>query len=725
MVKKEWQLIWKDKKFALSIMVMCFMPILYAGMLLYAFWDPYDRLNELPVAIVNEDQGAELQGEAIDLGRELTDELLGNKDLNFIQVEAADAEQRLLDEDYYLLVRIPSNFSQHATTLLDDEPKKLELEYVVNEGANFLSSQIGGNAIESIRSKVNEEVAKTYATELYEAIAKLGDGYVEAADAASQIQDGAVKLADGSTELKDYLYQLASSTVTLSDGTTTLQQGINKASTGATELASGAANVTTGAAQLQQGMESAADGATTVAQAVTAYTAGVTELVEGQVAVQQGQQQLQEGLQSVAQNSSAIYEGTTGLQAGAANVAAGITQLREQLAAMDLPVEQAAQLEATLTALTEGSTSVATGVAGLAASTEQLAQGTAMLSQSGTSLVTGQTQVVQGLNELAAKAPDLQQGAQSLQQGNMTLAQNMQELTAGTVTLADGASTLRNGLADISAGSTTLSSGTTELAAKSSELAEGSMSLVDGTTELQDGSGELAKSLADAGEEAVINSSDKQIEMTVSPVELKETVYNKVDNYGSGFAPYFISLGLFVGALLLTNVYPYVQPAGHPTGLWRWFASKTSVIAVVGLFQIIFTYGLLVWILGVEVESNMWLLATITIASFSFLAIVQVVTVVLGDVGRFLALIFLIVQLAGSAGTFPLELLPAPLQAVHNFLPMSYSVHALRAAISTNDVSVLTHSLTILGTIGIVSIIISFTFFALLYKRRYSKVQEA
>ncbi|MER2107765.1 MAG: YhgE/Pip domain-containing protein [Solibacillus sp.] len=726
MLKKEWQSIWQDKKFTLSIIVMFFMPLLYAGMLLYAFWDPYHNLEKLPVAIVNEDIGAELDGEPLQLGDDLTEELLGNKDLNFIEIAADEAERGLLNEEYYLLVRVPENFSQHATTLLDAEPKKMELEYLVNEGSNFLSAQIGGNAIEKIRVKVNEEVAKTYATGLYEAITKLGDGFVEAADAATKIEDGVTKVADGSKELKGYLYDLAAGTVTLSDGTTALQKGVNSAANGAGELAAGAANLTNGATSLQQGMQDAANGASELASGVEAYTSGVADVATGQQSALNGQEQLQQGITSIAENSSSLAEGATSLQQGATNVAQGFSQLQQQLEALKatMPEEQAAQLTATLNALQEGTTGLQQGAENLATGATGLQQGAGQLEASGSELLAGHTQIAQGLGQLTANTESLQQGAQGLQQGTATIADKMGELTAGTVKLADGTNSLTNGLQEIRDGANSLTEGTSELSSKSYELADGSTSLVDGADELKDGSGKLATSLADAGEEAQVSSTDKQIEMTVSPVELKETVYNEVDNYGVGFAPYFISLGLFVGALLLTNVYPYVQPVGQPTGLVSWFMSKSSVVVVVAVFQMILTYTLFM-VLGVEVESTGWLIAVICISSFAFMALVQVLTVVLGDVGRFLALIFLVVQLAGSAGTFPLELLPAPLQTVHHFLPMSYSVHAFRAALSTNDTAVLTQSLTVLGTIGVVSVIISFTFFALLYKRRYSKGQQA
>lgn len=727
MLKKEWLSIWKDKKLTLSIAVMFFMPLLYAGMLLYAFWDPYNKLDALPVAIVNEDKGAVLEGEPLQLGDELIAELLDNKELNFIEVESDKANEGLLNEEYYLLVRVPEDFSQHATTLLDDQPKKIELEYYSNEGSNYLSSQIGGKAIETIRAKVNDEVAKTYATNLYDVITKLGNGYTDASDAANQINDGVTKVADGSQEMKDYLYQLAASTVTLSDGTSKLYDGVRKATTGASELATGASKLNDGATQIQVGMSDAASGAASVAQGVTDYTNGVSQAAAGHREALQGQQKLQDGIASLASNSAALTGGANSLQAGATELTQGFSQLKQQLAELTatMPEEQAAQLNATLASLNEGSQSLAAGASSLAEGTTQLSQGAASIQQNGTAILNGQQQVAQGLTKLEQSTATLQQGSKAVQQGNATLAEKMAELTAGTSNVVAGANALRTGLVEIGDGSSKLSSGTAELASKSNELAQGSEALVDGSKKLKEGSADLASSLADAGEESSINVSDDKIDMTINPVELKETVYNEVENYGVGFAPYFISLGLFVGALLLTNVYPFVQPAVRPTGVWNWFASKSSVIVLVGAFQMLLTYVLLRFGLGVQVENDWWLIATICISSFAFLAIVQVLTVLFGDVGRFIALIFLVLQLAGSAGTFPVELLPTPLQTVHNWLPMSYSVHAFRAAISTNDTSVLTHSLMVLGTIGIICVIISFAFFALLYKKRYSKPQEA
>src|SRR5690606_4425994 len=107
-----------------------------------AFWDPYDHLADLPVAIVNEDQGADFEGKELQLGSDLVDKLKESGDFNFQFVNKEQGYKDLKNQEYYMLIEIPSEFSSNATTLLDDHPEKLKLVYVPNESYNFLSSQI-------------------------------------------------------------------------------------------------------------------------------------------------------------------------------------------------------------------------------------------------------------------------------------------------------------------------------------------------------------------------------------------------------------------------------------------------------------------------------------------------------------------------------------------------------------------------------------------------------
>ena len=158
----------------------------------------------------------------------MSDKLIESEQFNFISVSKEEADQGLLNEDYYLLIEIPENFSQHATTLLDENPQKMVITYKANEGYNFFSSQIGETAMKKIRSEVNEQVSATYAEQLFESITKLGDGFAEASDGAGKLKDGATEISTGASDLKGYLEQLASSTIELKMVPIQLQMEFNR-----------------------------------------------------------------------------------------------------------------------------------------------------------------------------------------------------------------------------------------------------------------------------------------------------------------------------------------------------------------------------------------------------------------------------------------------------------------------------------------------------------------
>src|SRR5690606_17843228 len=211
--------------------------------------------------IVNMDEGANFDGKQLALGDELVDKLMEGNNFNIQEVSKADAEKGLKNQDYYIAIEIPDNFSEHATTLLDENPEKLTIVYKPNEGFNFLSAQIGETAMDRIRAEVNEKVASTYSEKLFASIAEMGDGFGDAAEGAGKLNDGAIELSDGATDLKGYLEQLASSTVTLADGSNQLAKGAQDAAKGASDLNKGIGTLASGTEELRNGAEKASAGA--------------------------------------------------------------------------------------------------------------------------------------------------------------------------------------------------------------------------------------------------------------------------------------------------------------------------------------------------------------------------------------------------------------------------------------------------------------------------------
>ena len=125
---------------------------------------------------MNQDEGAELNGEQLEIGDDLVKNLKKSNTFDFDIVNKKQGYQGLEDQKYYILVEIPDNFSKNATTLLEDEPQKLEIKYVPNEGANFLSAQIGETAMKEIKAEISKEIVATYSESIFEKVTEMAAG---------------------------------------------------------------------------------------------------------------------------------------------------------------------------------------------------------------------------------------------------------------------------------------------------------------------------------------------------------------------------------------------------------------------------------------------------------------------------------------------------------------------------------------------------------------------
>ncbi|WP_144512209.1 YhgE/Pip domain-containing protein [Bacillus sp. FJAT-22090] len=724
MIKAQWKAILTNRKLLIPIIAILFIPVLYAGMFLWAFWDPYAGLEDLPVAIVNSDEGAEMEGLELKLGETLKDKLIDSKQFNFKSVSKKEALQGLEDQDYYLLIEIPENFSQHATTLLDEQPEKMVITYKANEGYNFLASQIGGTAMDRIRAEVNKEVTSTYAEQLFDSITKIGDGFAEASDGAGQLKDGASEIDNGANDLKGYLEQLASSTIELRDGTNTVVDGIQSAAKGSTQLNDGISKLTDGSTQLADGANQTATGAGALKKGISDYTAGVAKLNESYQLLSEKDKALVASLAQLQNSSATLNDSANQLSKGATQVSTGIKALATQMEQIGaaLPAEQAAALTETLKQLESGSSTVSAGLEKLAAGTTALSNGTAQVHNGAAQLHAGYTQAGQGVAKLNGSSAALAEGSSSLAAGTNTLATKMKEFNAGIQQAYTGSTNLVSGLNQLAGGSTKLQEGTGTLAEKSGELAGGSTKLADGTKALVDGTNTLQTSLEDASKEVGdVKANDATFDMISSPVDVDAKSVNAVPNYGTGFTPYFLSLGLFVGALMISIIFPLVEPAIKPTNGASWFTSKVTVLGVVGIIQSLIAVAIALFALKLETQNvGMFILTTI-ITSFTFLAMIQLFVSVLSNAGRFLAILVLILQLTTSAGTFPLELIPQPLQVFNKLLPMTYSVQAFKAAISTGNMSTLWASNGVLIGFMVVCLVLTLGYFLFMFKKNHSQ----
>ncbi|AEW54216.1 TPA: YhgE/Pip family protein [Bacillus cereus] len=870
LLRKEFTEIIKSKKILIPIIAVLFVPILYAGMFLWAFWDPYKQLDDLPVAVVNLDKGAVFDGKPIEVGKGLVDNLKDNTSFKWEFVSEKEAKKGMEGRKYYMLVRIPDNFSSNATTLLKDDPKPLNLEYIPNESLNFLSSQIGGTAIEKIKGEVSSTLTKTYAEKMFDSIQDVSKGLADGAEGANKLHDGSSELHDGSSKVTDGLHTLQGKSGEMKDGVQKLADGSNKLVDGSGKvtnglntlnsktgemqigigkLVDGSGKVTAGlntlnnkTGEMQKGIGELHDGSEKVTaglnklvsksgelqKGTTDLSNGMGKLVEGQSQLEEGSQAIQKGLQDLNSNVQKSAAGLEEMQSKVPSIlntvnekidgaGANVNQLNEltqstagdaKTATQDvanlqkqiesLPKEYQEQLQPFITSAVKSTATVQQKAAGVAGGTNklneevkqlkgeihqktnglqnqlpnpagvknlaggiakltsaqnefvskfhgfgegldnakigadklkdgsvQLIDGVAQL-QSGSGKVTaGLGQLSAGANQMAGGVNQLADGSSQVTGGLGTLSVGANQMAGGVNQLADGSNQVTTGLGTLNGGLNKMSTGSTQLIDGVNKLADGSGKVTDGLVKVNDGSGELAEKLGEGAEKTgEVKGTDKTYDMFASPVKVKTEKMAEVPNYGTGFTPYFLSLGLFVGALLLSIVYPLRDTVGVPKSGFSWFISKFGVLLSVGIIQAIVADIILLFGLGVEVQSIPYFILFSIVTSLAFIALIQCLVTAFGDAGRFIAIITLIIQLTTSAGTFPLELIPKFLQPFNAWLPMTYSVSGLKAVVSSGDFNFMWKNIGILMIFIVVLSLGTIASLSWMHKRQFRNIAE-
>ena len=208
MIKDEWKSLLRNKLMLIVVIAIIVIPIIYAGLFLKSMWDPYGSVDNLPVAVVNEDKPVEYNGKTLSIGKDMADELKDNDSMAFNIVDSKTAEDGLANGTYYMVITIPEDFSANAATVMDDNPKQMELTYQTNPGTNYIASKLSETAMLKLRDNIASQVTETYTETVFDSISEAGDGMQEAADGSGKLEDGLTTAADGNKtitkNLKNY-----------------------------------------------------------------------------------------------------------------------------------------------------------------------------------------------------------------------------------------------------------------------------------------------------------------------------------------------------------------------------------------------------------------------------------------------------------------------------------------------------------------------------------------
>ena len=362
------------------------------------------------------------------------------------------------------------------------------------------------------------------------------------------------------------------------------------------------------------------------------------------------------------------------------SMSSGFTQLQNAVDNQLVPGSQS--IENGVNAYTKGLDTISLGVnqlseknTTLTTSLDQLVSGSTKLTENSSTLTTG-------LDTLAGKTPELVTGIEKLSSGSNQLNSKSPELIAGLDKIQLGSSQLTDKSGQLLSASTQLGNGAAKIADGAGKLAEGGATLTAGIESLQIGTTDLGQGLSNASNQLKSASTEsKNAETLAEPLSLSKTDNDQVPVNGIAMAPYMISVALFVAALSTNMIFAKLPSGRHPESRWAWVKSRFEINGVIAVLAAVLVYGG-VHLIGLTANHEMRTLFLIIIASLTFMAMVTALTTWNSRLGAFFSLILLLLQLASSAGTYPLALTNDFFKSVNPWLPMSYSVSGLRQTIS-------------------------------------------
>ena len=650
-------------------------PAMYAWYNIGGSWDPYENTSRLRVAAASEDAGyqGELINAQINLGDEFLTALHENEDLDWVFTDGEDAREGVKSGAYYAAVIVPEDFSRDMMSLFSDEAEHPELLYYSNAKRNAIAPRITDTGAETVRRELGESFVETLSVtaldavktaaeaaediggeELTETLAERLEAMASDLETAEGTLAAFENLAGASETMLASTAGFLEDTRSRADGDFDLLDGLD----GSLRELGGAMDGTADSlsAALKTGGESCRQMARIVRDAADA--AGSSESAA----------EIKETLAELGGQLQTVIDGYSG---AAEQLEAAAGQLSAQ--GIDVGLESVvSDLNATVIrrqtlqdALLQGEASLGQLTADAA---EAQAKLDALLAQGEESMAAVQKeyeQQVKGrLEELAASVSEADAQADRL----------LQSMDAGV----DGIRTLTDGTAsDLTSLQNTLSVSRSLLS-----RASGTLSDLAGRLREEKESGRYAVLEALLEEDAGLTGA-----FLASPVRLsRESVY-PVENYGSAMAPFYTTLSLWVGAVVLAGTLSGSGTERERGGLraateTQKYFGRYLLFLLLGLLQALFICLGDLYFLEIQCLHPALFVLAGCLSSVVYGSLVYTLSLSFGDIGKALSVILMVLQVAGAGGNFPIETAPEAFQSLYQALPFVHSMNAMRECVA-------------------------------------------
>jgi putative membrane protein len=615
-------------------------PAFYAFIFLYAYWDPTSHLSDISVAVVNNDIGAVIDSENKNIGNSLVDKLKSNSDVKWVFTDKKNADNGVLTEKYYAELVIPDDFSKCISTAAKANKTQGTLYFKSNDKLGTFASSLMSSVSANIENTVSKNITESLVDSLTGKLQELPDSLQKLSDGLSKLDSGAEQLSQGMN--------------TLMQGQSLFNSGLNKMSEGLGSAGNGSQTLNS-ALQLLLGKS------TLFANALNENTHSLQTLSNYSGQYNSGLNTISSKLNTYIDTSSKELQQSIMI----------ITWLKAYFAMHpeSMTDSNMHQIISALSSISESQNNT----------TDPSAAASALTS---------------ALNKLN----------QTYAQINMAV----QKLPGGMQTASDGAGTLTGAIGQLSDGSTSLSSGIGTLKEGGDTLNEKSQIILSSDQKVLSGINQLRTGIEQM--KASVDSSIQQLKSSSSalegygkfaanPVKMEATKIGDAKNTGMAMTPFMISLCLWLGGLMFIIIFTTMEKVKIEEVKWPqktlidFGLFRFQLIAVIPSVCLAFT---ILNILGLQVDNVAQFYGICILGGVTFITIIQVLVLVFQDLGKLLSIIFMLLQLTAGGGMMSMELVPSFYKAIHPYMPMTYTINALRDNILSMDTSDYNHSISVL-----------------------------
>ena len=663
------------------------LPSMYAWPNILSAWDPYGHTNNIKVAVVTEDSGAEVSGQKVNLGENLVEGLKNNKNLDWQFVKnKQEAEDGVKIGDYYASIVIPENFSDDITSVSRGVPKKATIEYTVNEKINAISPKITNSGASAIANNISKSFVEIANGVIFEKLHEVGIKFEQNLPSIEKMKEEIFKLNDNFSNYENVVSELIGKTEQGQKILNTIQQtlpDIDRFATNSIMLA---------------------DKADITINNIQSFNEKLLPLISNHLKVVEDvsgeanslAQKIQSKPDNVEETKEKLKLLNTRLEAGEERlrVVKNIFEYLNELSGENILQNQLNKintLENDLTKVKEVNNKIYTNIDNY----DEIAD----------SLKNDFADVTKRINEISTNMDNrLNDDIAPLVAKVLTKADiNINEISK----LIIGA---QNELPEVEA---KISSTEVKIQRAHAKLLAIQKELPEAKEKIKKLTEEIKKAEAGTNTNMLFNllkvDYKQQAEFFANPVQLSENKLYHIKNYGSAMTPFYTVLSIWVGALLMSSLLTTkvedeegkYKPCEKYFGRWILFL-------VISLFQtLVITLGDM-YILGTQAVSPYRFVFYGLLISALFSSIIYTIVHLLGNVGKAICIILLVLQLGSSGGTFPIQMTSSFFQALYPKVPFTYSIGLLREAVGGVYIPAAQRDMKIL-LIGIVITLISGT----------------